>query len=132
MKISLGAAERGFLRYFAILLRILPLSVLTLHVPSPVSNGSIHFENCDAASLSLDSMSGSVVGTLNTGKAFRAQSRSGKVDVPLAVPISITSADTVCVRSTPPLAVLICSAAHSAFSRLTLPLAVPISSASPL
>lgn len=27
-------------------------------------------------------MSGSVVGTLNTGKAFRAQSRSGKVDVP--------------------------------------------------
>lgn len=46
------------------------------------ASGSIHFENCDAASLSLDSMSGSVVGTLNTGKAFRAQSRSGKVDVP--------------------------------------------------
>lgn len=38
MKISLGAAERDFLRYFAILMRILPLSVLTLHVPSPVSN----------------------------------------------------------------------------------------------
>ena len=46
------------------------------------ASGSIHFENCDAASLSLDSMSGSVVGTLNTGKAFHAQSRSGKVDVP--------------------------------------------------
>lgn len=46
------------------------------------ASGSIHFENCDAVSLSLDSMSGSVVGTLNTGKAFRAQSRSGKVDVP--------------------------------------------------
>ena len=46
------------------------------------ASGSIHFENCDAASLSLDSMSGSVIGTLNTGKAFRAQSRSGKVDVP--------------------------------------------------
>ena len=46
------------------------------------ASGSIHFENCDAASLSLDSMSGSVVGTLNTGKSFRAQSRSGKVDVP--------------------------------------------------
>ena len=46
------------------------------------ASGSIHFENCDAASLSLDSMSGGVVGTLNTGKAFRAQSRSGKVDVP--------------------------------------------------
>ena len=46
------------------------------------ASGSIHFENCDAASLSLDSMSGSVVGTLDTGKAFRAQSRSGKVDVP--------------------------------------------------
>lgn len=46
------------------------------------ASGSIHFENCDAASLSLDSMSGSVVGTLNTGKAFRVQSRSGKVDVP--------------------------------------------------
>ena len=29
-----------FLRYFAILMRILPLSVLTLHVPSPVSNGT--------------------------------------------------------------------------------------------
>ena len=40
MKISLGAAERDFLRYFAILMRILPLSVLTLHVPSPVSNGT--------------------------------------------------------------------------------------------
>lgn len=46
------------------------------------ASGSIHFENCDAATLSLDSTSGSVVGTLNTGKAFRAQSRSGKVDVP--------------------------------------------------
>ena len=46
------------------------------------ASGSIHFENCDAASLSLDSMSGSMVGTLNTGKAFRAQSRSSKVDVP--------------------------------------------------
>ena len=46
------------------------------------ASGSIRLENCDAASLALDSMSGSVVGTLNTGKAFRAQSRSGKVDVP--------------------------------------------------
>lgn len=40
MKISLGAAERDFLRYFAILMRILPLSVLTLHVPVPLLNGT--------------------------------------------------------------------------------------------
>lgn len=46
------------------------------------ASGSIRLENCDAASLALDSMSGSVVGTLNTGKAFRAQSRSGKIDIP--------------------------------------------------
>lgn len=46
------------------------------------ASGSIRLENCDAASLALDSMSGSVVATLMTGKAFRAQSRSGKVDVP--------------------------------------------------
>lgn len=38
MKISLGAAERDFLRYFAILIRMLPLSVLTLHVPMPLLN----------------------------------------------------------------------------------------------
>ena len=46
------------------------------------ASGSIRLENCDAASLALDSMSGSVVGTLNTGKAFRAQSRRGKIDIP--------------------------------------------------
>lgn len=46
------------------------------------ASGSIRLENCDAASLALDSMSGSVVGTLNTGKTFRAQSRSGKIDIP--------------------------------------------------
>ena len=46
------------------------------------ASGSIRLENCDAASLSLDSMSGSVVATLMTGKAFRAQSRSGKIDIP--------------------------------------------------
>ena len=40
MKISLGAAERDFLRYSAILMRILPLSVLTLHVPVPLLNGT--------------------------------------------------------------------------------------------
>jgi len=34
----------------------------------------LHFRN--------ESFSGNVTGTLNTGKAFRAQSRSGKVDVP--------------------------------------------------
>lgn len=46
------------------------------------ASGSIRLENCDAASLALDSMSGSVVATLMTGKAFRAQSRSGKIDIP--------------------------------------------------
>lgn len=40
MKISLGAAERDFLRYSVILTRILPLSVLTLHVPVPLLNGT--------------------------------------------------------------------------------------------
>lgn len=40
MKISLGATERDFLHYFAILMRILPLSVLTLHVPSPLLSGT--------------------------------------------------------------------------------------------
>lgn len=38
MKISLDAAERDFLRYSVILTRILPLSVLTLHVPVPLLN----------------------------------------------------------------------------------------------
>lgn len=46
------------------------------------ASGSIRLENCDAASLALDSMSGSVVATLMTDKAFRAQSRSGKIDIP--------------------------------------------------
>ena len=46
------------------------------------ASGSIRLENCDAASLALDSMSGSVVATLMTGKAFRAKSRSGKIDIP--------------------------------------------------
>ena len=40
MKISLGTAERDFLRYYVILTRILPLSVLTLHVPVPLLNGT--------------------------------------------------------------------------------------------
>lgn len=41
MKISLGAAERDFLRYSVILMRILPLSVLTLHVPVPLLTGRL-------------------------------------------------------------------------------------------
>lgn len=46
------------------------------------ASGSIRLQSCDAASLTLGTSSGSVVGTLNTGKAFRAKSRSGKIDIP--------------------------------------------------
>ena len=46
------------------------------------ASGSIRLENCDAAALMLESSSGNIIGTLNTGKIFRASSRSGKIDVP--------------------------------------------------
>lgn len=40
MKISLGAAERDFLRYSAILIRMLPLRVSILQSPSPLLSGT--------------------------------------------------------------------------------------------
>ena len=46
-------------------------------------SSNIHLESCDSESLSFESRSGSIIGTLNTGKNFYITSRNNKVDVPL-------------------------------------------------
>ena len=45
-------------------------------------SSNIHLESCDSESLSFESRSGSIIGTLNTGKNFYITSRNNKVDVP--------------------------------------------------
>lgn len=45
-------------------------------------SSNIHLESCDFESLLFESRSGSIIGTLNTGKNFYITSRNNKVDVP--------------------------------------------------
>lgn len=45
-------------------------------------SSNIHLESCDSESLLFESRSGSIIGTLNTGKNFYITSRNNKVDVP--------------------------------------------------
>jgi len=45
-------------------------------------SGDIHLTSVDSPSLSLQSDSGSIIGTLNSEKIFEVSTRSGKVAVP--------------------------------------------------
>lgn len=47
-----------------------------------IISSNIHLESCDSESLLFESRSGSIIGTLNTGKNFYITSRNNKVDVP--------------------------------------------------
>ena len=46
------------------------------------TSGSVRLDNCDAANIYIRSTSGSVSGTLLSGKNFTADSSSGSVRVP--------------------------------------------------